>query len=51
MNWIKNLWESGSLGTLETDVSVETKSIVTIAVTLVIVAIIIILFHKFSKKL
>jgi hypothetical protein len=51
MNWLKNLWENGSLGTVDTDVSVETRSIITIAIALVIVALIIILFNKFSQKI
>lgn len=51
MNWLKNLWETGTLGTVDTDVNVETKSIVTIAIALVISALIIILFSKLAKKL
>jgi hypothetical protein len=51
MNWLKNLWETGTLGNVETDVSVETKSIITLSIALVIVALIIILFSKFANKI
>lgn len=50
MNWLKNLWQTGNLGTVETDVEIETESVIKVALATVIVAAIIILFIKFSKK-
>jgi hypothetical protein len=51
MNWLENLWNNGQLGTVDTEVTIEKSSIVTTAIALVIVAVIIILTVKVSKKL
>lgn len=51
MNWLKNLWDSGNLGTVDTDVTIETKSIIAISIAVVVVTVIIVLVLKFAKKL
>lgn len=51
MTWLEQLWKTGQLGTVDTEVSLENRTIVNVAVAAIVVTVLIVLFVKYSKKI